>query len=60
MPNTTPLLKASDVALLYNVHPETIRRWARTGKLPSVTLPSGQKRYRPEDVESLAQSGDAA
>ncbi|HEX4432835.1 MAG TPA: helix-turn-helix domain-containing protein [Frankiaceae bacterium] len=47
------LSTANVVARTLNVTPDTVRRWARTGKLPVVTLPSGQKRFRREDVEKL-------
>jgi excisionase family DNA binding protein len=58
MPNTE-LLTAQEVAKRLSVHPESVRRWTREGKLASVPLPSGRKRYRLEDVEALL-SGNAA
>jgi excisionase family DNA binding protein len=44
---------AKVVADALDVTPDTVRRWARAGKLPVVTLPSGQIRFRREDVEPL-------
>ena len=58
MPNTE-LLTAQEVAERLSVHPESVRRWTREGKLAAVPLPSGRKRYRAEDVEALLR-GDAA
>jgi predicted site-specific integrase-resolvase len=31
----------------------TIRRWAERGLLQAVRLPSGVRRFRPEDVEAM-------
>ena len=52
MPNSE-LLTATQVAERLSVHPESVRRWTREGKLFAVPLPSGRKRYRVEDVEAL-------
>lgn len=55
----TELLTAQQVARRLSVHPESVRRWTREGKLASILLPSGRKRYRSEDVEAMLR-GDAA
>lgn len=47
------LLKASEVGALLNVSADTVLRWTREGDLPSITLPSGHKRFRRTDVEAL-------
>lgn len=59
MANTEPLLTAAEVARRCNVHPETIRRWTREGRLVGVKLPGGRLRYRTEDIDAL-MAGDAA
>lgn len=60
MPNTDDLMTAEQVAALIPVHPETVRRWSREGKIPVVRLPSGRKRYRRVDVEALLAPVDGA
>lgn len=58
--NTPEVTKASDFALsaadageLLGVTGETIRRWAEDGKIRHLLLPSGQRRFRPEDLDDL-------
>ncbi len=48
-----PLLTPAQVARLLGVHPATIKRWSRTGKLPCVRTPGRHRRYRVADVELL-------
>lgn len=48
--SNSELLKAHEVAAQLNVSGETIRRWAKAGKLRHVKLPSGKVRFRAEDV----------
>lgn len=52
------LLRTRDVAEEYDVTPETVMEWARTGKLPSIRTPGGQYRFRSNDVEALLQGDD--
>ena len=33
---------------------ETVRAWARSGRLTRVVLPSGRFLFRPEDVDAIA------
>lgn len=58
MSNTAPLLTPPEAAARLAIHPETLRRWAREGRVAVVRLPSGQMRFRPEDIAAL--SGRAA
>jgi excisionase family DNA binding protein len=46
----TGLLTARAVADLLDVTPATILRWTRAGELPAVRLPSGQVRYREDEL----------
>jgi excisionase family DNA binding protein len=48
---TGPLLTARRVADLLGVSPETVLRWVRTGKLPALRLPSGQIRFREDEID---------
>jgi excisionase family DNA binding protein len=59
MANAEHLMTAAEVAQRFNVHPETIRRWARKGELPAVRVNRKVVRYRPSDVEALL-SGQAS
>jgi excisionase family DNA binding protein len=47
----TPLLTDREVAELLVVKPDTVRRWAASGRLPSVRLGGRLVRFRSDDVE---------
>ncbi len=47
------MLRPREVALLFKVDPKTVTRWAKSGRLSPVVLPSGHRRYRMSDVETL-------
>jgi excisionase family DNA binding protein len=57
--NIDPMLTASDVARLLNVHLNTVRRWSNQGVLKAYRIGSrGDRRFRQEDIEYfLAQEG---
>ena len=44
------VLRINQVARTFEVSPDTVRRWADTGILRSHRLPSGERRFRREDV----------
>jgi excisionase family DNA binding protein len=50
------LLTTSEVAARYRVHENTLRKWAREGRITAVSLPTGSTRkmwrYRASDVEA--------
>lgn len=46
-----PLLTYREVADLLVVKPDTVRRWAASGQLPSVRLGGRLLRFRADDVE---------
>jgi excisionase family DNA binding protein len=48
---TGRLLTAREVAGMLAVSPETVLRWARAGKVPSVRLPSGAIRFVPDQID---------
>lgn len=57
-----PSMGVLGAARLLHVHPDTIRRWADAGLLPSWRTPTNQRRFRIEDVERMLepqQEGDA-
>jgi excisionase family DNA binding protein len=49
----TQLMKVREAARTLGVHENTVRRWEERGLLRAVRLPSGVRRFRPEDVEAL-------
>jgi excisionase family DNA binding protein len=51
--NATKLLTPREAAERLKVHPVTLWRWAKAGRLPSVALTDGTTRYRASDVEAL-------
>jgi excisionase family DNA binding protein len=49
--HVSTMLKTSDVARIFNVHPGTIRRWCASRKITSYRNgPRGQLKFRREDV----------
>jgi excisionase family DNA binding protein len=49
------LMQVRQVARALGVHENTIRRWEERGLLRAVRLPSGVRRFRPEDVEAMRE-----
>jgi excisionase family DNA binding protein len=52
-------LTTGGVARLYGVSNSTVRRWVKTGRLPSFRTPSGQVRVWPADAERVASTRTA-
>lgn len=48
----TQLMQVREAARVLGVHENTVRRWEQRGLLTAVRLPSGVRRFRPEDVEA--------
>jgi len=49
--NIDPMLTASEVARLLNVHMNTVRRWSNQGVLKAYRIGSrGDRRFRREDI----------
>jgi excisionase family DNA binding protein len=49
------LMQVRQAAQALGVHENTIRRWEQRGLLHAVRLPSGVRRFRPEDVEKVRE-----
>jgi excisionase family DNA binding protein len=49
------LMQVRQAAQALGVHENTIRRWEQRGLLHAVRLPSGVRRFRPEDVEQMRE-----
>lgn len=50
-----PRLQVVDVSRMLRVSPDTVRRWADSGLLASVRLPSGHRRFELADVKAFAE-----
>lgn len=50
------LLLPREVATIFRVNKRTLWNWEHKDVLVPVRLPTGQKRYRREDVEALLQA----
>lgn len=53
--STKHYLTRAEVAALFEVSPNTVSRWVRGGKIPSVLTPGGRHRYPVEAVMRLVQ-----
>ncbi len=52
-PRPTRLLTISQAAARLGVHPDTLRKWADKGLVPMVKLPSGYRRFEPQEIERV-------
>ena len=56
-PAVIPMLTTSEVAVILNVHINTVRRWSNQGTLKSFQLgPRGDRRFRREDIDTFLAS----
>jgi excisionase family DNA binding protein len=62
MSQGSDLLTVAAVARLLKRHPDTVRRWVRSGAIPTARLADGTGRtlVRRSDVEYLMRSGEDA
>lgn len=49
-------LSPTDAAEYVGVHPQTIKRWVREGKVAAFRTPGGWYRFRREDLDALVGS----
>lgn len=55
---TGSILTCAEAARVLRVHPNTVRRWADAGKLPSVRLGTrGDRRFKREELEKVVREG---
>lgn len=47
------ILRLSEAAAVLGVHPDTLRRWADSGKVPSARTPGGERRFSRSDIEAV-------
>lgn len=53
MTSLPDVLSTREVADALDVHPMTVRRWARDGLLKPINMPGRLKRFKREDIEAL-------
>lgn len=51
-------MRSGEVAKLFSVHPKTVTRWAREGKLPHSRTIGGHSRFLRSEIEALHQRTD--
>lgn len=51
----TRLMQVRQAARGLGVHENTVRRWEEQGLIKAVRLPTGVRRFRPEDVAALRE-----
>lgn len=49
------LLTISEAADFIGISQNTLRKWTDRGKVPHVRLPSGYRRYRPEELAEFVR-----
>ncbi len=56
--NPDKLLSINEVARLFDVHVETLRRWDNEGKLKAVRIGKlGHRKYKRSDIDKLLNTG---
>jgi excisionase family DNA binding protein len=53
------LFRIDEVAALCGVHPDTVRRWAKEGRLATITLPKGRIRVARAALAALLSAEPA-
>lgn len=56
MPDDTHHLSPAEAAAIIGVHPESLRRWAAEGLIPSFVTPGGWRRFSRADIEAFIAS----
>jgi putative resolvase len=54
-PTKLNVLRRAEAAERLGVHPNTLAGWVKRGWLKGVKMPSGETRFREEDVEKLRE-----
>ena len=52
------LLRPSELARLWELHPKTVYLWIREGKLPAIKTPGAQYRVRSDDVRAYCEKNN--
>lgn len=57
---SSDILTPAEVAALFRVSTDTVRRWAETGNISHFLTPSGRLRFRRSDVEAFTKPVEKA
>ena len=52
------LISPKEAAKILGVCRDTLRNWAKDGKIIALTTPGGHRRYKKADVENLLKTGE--
>lgn len=52
-PQQDDMLTPGEVSAIMRVHPKTVTRWAKAGKIASLRTPGGHRRYRRGDLPTM-------
>jgi excisionase family DNA binding protein len=55
-----PLVRPSELARFWGLHPRTVHEWIRAGRLASVRTPGNQYRVRPADIRAFCERAKMA
>jgi excisionase family DNA binding protein len=55
VPSTPKILRRGEAAQRLGVHPNTLAGWVKRGWLRGVEMPSGEMRFREDDVDALRE-----
>ena len=55
-----PLLRPSELARIWELHPKTVYLWIREGKLPAIKTPGAQYRIRAGDARAYCEKNSLA
>ena len=50
---TEKLYNVKQAAAMVGVHPNTLRNWTNAGRVESIRLPSGHRRFTPAQVDAI-------
>lgn len=53
-----PLLRPSELARAWELHPKTVYLWIREGRLPAIKTPGAQYRVRADDARAYCEEHD--
>ena len=59
MQNTARPLRVAEAAARIGIHPDTLRRWADAGRIPSVRYPTGERRFDPLIIDEFVIPTDS-
>ena len=54
----TRYVQAGDIGDMFDVSSTVVLKWAKSGKIPSIKLPSGRYCFDPDDVTTALRCGN--